>query len=170
MLNRVINSFDERFADLHDLVKDFSCLLPTHFDDTCNSDRIEQLAEFYAGDIENDSLFDEYLAFKEFYKEVCSDKALSSSEILPFMIANDLDRAYPNVCTLYKLFIAIPVSSSQVERTFSRLKLIKNYLRSTTCADRLNAIAMLYIERELAEKIDFSVVIEKTCQSKKTQI
>ena len=91
--DRVINSFDERFADLHDLVKDFTCLLPTHFDDTCNRDRIEHLAEFYAGDIENDALFDEYLAFKEFYKEVCSDKALSSSEILPFMIANDLDRA-----------------------------------------------------------------------------
>jgi len=147
ILDRVINSFDERFADLHDLVKDFSCLLPT-----CNRDRIEHLAEFYAGDIENDALFGEYLAFKEFYKEVCSDKALSSSEILPFVIANDLDRAYPNVCTLYKLFITILVSSAQAERTFSRLKLIKNYLRSIMCADRLNALAMLYIERELAEK------------------
>ena len=34
-------------------------------------------------------------------------------------------------------------------------------------ADRLNAIAMLYIERELAEKIDFSVVIEKFAKVKK---
>jgi len=83
------------------------------------------------------------------------------------MIANDLDRAYPNVYTLYKLFIRIPVSSAQAERTFSRLKLIKNYLRSTMCADRLNALAMLYIERELAEKIDFSVVIEKFAEVKK---
>ena len=57
--DRVINSFDERFADLHDLVKDFTCLLPTHFDDTCNWDRIEHLAEFYAGDIKNDALFDD---------------------------------------------------------------------------------------------------------------
>ena len=61
---------------------------------------MKNLAEFYADDIENDSLFDEYLAFKEFYKEVCSDKALSSSEILPFMIASDLDRAYLK-CVLY---------------------------------------------------------------------
>jgi len=60
ILDRVINSFDERFADLHDLVKEFSCLLLTHFGDTCNRDRIEHLAEFYAGDIENDALIDEY--------------------------------------------------------------------------------------------------------------
>jgi len=35
------------------------------------------------------------------------------------------------------------------------------------CADRLDAIAMLYIERELAEKINFSVVIEKFAKVKK---
>jgi len=38
------------------------------------------------------------------------------------------------------------------------------------CADRLNAIAMLYIERELAEKIDFSIVIEKFAKVKNANL
>jgi len=58
ILDRVINSFDDRFADMHDLVKDFSCLYLRTYD-TCNRDGVEHLAEFYAGDIENDALFDE---------------------------------------------------------------------------------------------------------------
>ena len=112
------------------------------------------------------SLYDEYLSFVDFHQEVCSGRDLKSSEILPFLIANDLDRAYPNICVLYKLFVTIPVSSAQAERTFSRLKLIKNYLRSTMGEDRLSALAILYIERDLAEKIDFSIVIDKFAKLK----
>ena len=45
------------------------------------------------------------------------------------------------------------------ERAFSKLKLIKIYLRSTMSQDRLCSLAMLSIESQLARKLDFKDLI-----------
>ncbi|KAL6491532.1 hypothetical protein MHYP_G00018770 [Metynnis hypsauchen] len=53
----------------------------------------------------------------------------------------------------------LSVSAAGGERAFSKMKLIKNYLRSTTSQDRLNGLAMLSIEHEMAQGLDFSELI-----------
>ena len=52
---------------------------------------------------------------------------------------------YPNLKILLKIFSTLPVSTSTVERTFSVLKLLKSYLRSTMSENRLNGLAMMQI-------------------------
>ena len=81
-------------------------------------------------------------------------------QILKFMIANDMCDIYPNLVTLYKLYLTIPISSAAAERSFSRLKLIKSYLRSTMSEDRLSGLAIINIERDLAKKVNFNTVID----------
>ena len=49
-------------------------------------------------------------------------------------------------------FLNNTLSVASGERDFSRLKLIKNYLRSTIHEDRLNNLAILAIERDLCRK------------------
>ncbi|KAF8114948.1 hypothetical protein N665_0031s0038 [Sinapis alba] len=46
-----------------------------------------------------------------------------------------------------------------IQISFSKLKLIKNYLRSTMSQERLNGLSMISIEHELAEKLDYSKLI-----------
>ncbi|KAL8483136.1 hypothetical protein ACS0TY_025989 [Phlomoides rotata] len=53
----------------------------------------------------------------------------------------------------------LQVTVASAERNFSKLKLIKTFLRSTMSQDRLNGLAMLSIEKELAEQIDYTDVI-----------
>ena len=71
------------------------------------------------------------------FKEIMSSKTNSSVEkltinnVLKFMRANDMCSIYPNLSTLYHIFLTLPISSAGAERSFSRLKLIKSYLRST---------------------------------------
>ena len=43
---------------------------------------------------------------------------------------NSAASAFPNVLTTLLIFLTLPVTTAAAERFFSKLKLIKNYLRS----------------------------------------
>ncbi|KAH6763696.1 hypothetical protein C2S51_014945 [Perilla frutescens var. frutescens] len=58
------------------------------------------------------------------------------------------------------ILLTIPVTVASAERSFSKLKLIKSYLRSTMSQDRLNDLAILSIENEILEKLDFDDLID----------
>ena len=53
----------------------------------------------------------------------------------------------------------MPVTVASAERTFSKLKLLKNYLRSVMSQERLNGLATLCIEKKLLDKIDIEAII-----------
>jgi len=52
------------------------------------------------------------------------------------------------------LFYTIPVTSAGAERSFSKLKIIKNYLRNTTGQDRLKYLSLIAVEKKAASKLD----------------
>jgi len=58
------------------------------------------------------------------------------------------------------------VTVAKAERSFSKLRLIKNYLRSTMSQERLSALAVLSIENETAHKIDFTKTIDEFASQK----
>ena len=51
------------------------------------------------------------------------------------------------------------VSVATAERSFSKLKFIKSYLRSRMSQDRLSNLSLISIEHETVEKLDFDQVI-----------
>ncbi|XP_065662667.1 zinc finger MYM-type protein 1-like [Hydra vulgaris] len=59
----------------------------------------------------------------------------------------------------YRLFLTIPITNCEAERSFSTLKRVKNMHRSTMVHSRLSNIARLTIESKLLETLDFSDVI-----------
>ena len=52
------------------------------------------------------------------------------------------------------------VTVASAERSFSKLKLIKNFLRSTMTQQRPSDLAILSIESKTARKMDFQNVIK----------
>lgn len=52
------------------------------------------------------------------------------------------------------------------ERSFSKLKLIKSYLRSTVSQQRLNRLALLSIEKEILIEIDYNSLINNFASQK----
>ncbi|XP_026482044.1 uncharacterized protein LOC113389196 [Ctenocephalides felis] len=74
----------------------------------------------------------------------------NAKELLQYMIKNNLEEIYPNVYIAVRIMNTVPISTASTERSFSKLKLIKTYLRSTMSQERLSALSVLSIEAEIA--------------------
>ncbi|XP_047109381.1 uncharacterized protein LOC124777882 [Schistocerca piceifrons] len=62
----------------------------------------------------------------------------------------------PNVNVALRILLTLPVTVASGERSFSKLKLIETYLRSTMCQTRFNDFATMSIEHEVAEDLNYT--------------
>ncbi|KAJ4445962.1 hypothetical protein ANN_12648 [Periplaneta americana] len=60
---------------------------------------------------------------------------------------------FPFTRKALKFFCTLPVTTATPERSFSTLRYLKTYLRSTMGADRLNGLALMYIHKNVAVKL-----------------
>ena len=60
----------------------------------------------------------------------------------------------PNLTVLLRIFLTSSISVATCERSFSKLKLVKTYLRSQMSQRRLSSLAMLSIEREVSNRLE----------------
>ncbi|KAL9293975.1 putative HAT dimerization domain-containing protein [Arabidopsis thaliana] len=67
---------------------------------------------------------------------------------------------FPNAVIAYKILLTIPITVASAERSFSKLKLLKSYLRTTMTPDRLNGLALIAIENDLLEGIYMESLID----------
>jgi hypothetical protein len=62
--------------------------------------------------------------------------------------------------------LTIPVTVASAERSFSKLKLIKSYIRSTMSQERLNRLVILSIEKEMLKKLEYKNLISNFASQK----
>ena len=68
---------------------------------------------------------------------------------------------YPNLLQLYWILVTLPVTSCSAERALSRLRIIKNRLRSTMCDDWMNALMVISAEKDLLSSINHDIIIDR---------
>jgi len=71
---------------------------------------------------------------------------------------------------MLRIFLTIAVCLITCERSFSKLKLIKNYLRSSMSTLRLRNLATLSVEQQLTNKINFAIAIEEFSNKKARKV
>uniref|UniRef100_A0A8I6Y6I5 HAT C-terminal dimerisation domain-containing protein n=1 Tax=Hordeum vulgare subsp. vulgare TaxID=112509 RepID=A0A8I6Y6I5_HORVV len=81
---------------------------------------------------------------------------MSALEILQFVMVVD---CYPNISVAYRILLTVHVTVASAERSSSKLKLLKNYLRSTMLQDRLNDLAMCCIEKDISDNVDLDCAL-----------
>ena len=76
---------------------------------------------------------------------------MQRNENSPINVLNYIKRleSFPSTCIVFKILLTILVIVASAERSFSKLKLIKSYLRSTMSQERLSGLAILSIEKEM---------------------
>jgi len=172
--DRILNGLKERFDSIDEAAKDFSFLdgkflfsMPTiqfkkHAMDFCIK---------YEKDIDKNELILELDSFTQHAIQL-DNKLIDARphEILNFILKNGLQEAYPNIFTAYQIFLTLPVTSASCERSFTKLKLIKSYLRSTTKQTRLNDLSIISIEHQVAKSIDYEDIINEFASKKSRKI
>jgi hypothetical protein len=103
-------------------------------------------------DIDGKELFQELILIQDLLK-----KSMGPLDILKFLKKRPF---YPNAIVAYRILLTIPVTVASAERSFSKLKLLKSYLRSTMTQERLNGLATIAIENDVLEKINYEDIIE----------
>ncbi|KAL6538588.1 hypothetical protein OROGR_012576 [Orobanche gracilis] len=115
-------------------------------------------------DIDGLELFSEL----QLLRKSLPDNLSKPVEVLEYI--KNLNFPFPNAWVAYRIMLTIPVTVATAERSFSKLKLIKNYLRSTMSQERLNGLAMLSIEKNTLSEIDYSDSIRNFAHKKARRI
>lgn len=76
------------------------------------------------------------------------------------LIEKDVYTAFPNVAVALRIYLVIMVTNCSGERTFSRLKIIKNRLRTSMHDDRLNCLSIMSIENDVLDLLSFNEIID----------
>jgi len=71
---------------------------------------------------------------------------------------------------MLRIFITVAVSVATCEKSFSKLKLIKNYLRSSMSTLRMRNLAIPSTEQQLTDEINFDIAVEEFANKKARKV
>lgn len=115
-------------------------------------DTMKPLTEAYAYlGIDANNLKAQAVVAKTMFQQQCQDKVSSTQDVLQVLLS--MECAFLDLVVFTKLVLTIPVSSAGAERSFSTMKRVKNYLRSTMSDNRLSNLCIISIEREMSDKL-----------------
>lgn len=120
-----------------------------------------EIAGFYGNDFDIDKL----ILHRDMIIDICNSKkvtvTVNISEVVQFLKnsenANTIGELLPEYDKFIRLALTIPISSCTAERSFSALRRLKTFLRSTMTQNRLNDLALLHIHRN--QSIDLQKVL-----------
>lgn len=185
VMDKAIASFNQRFQQMNDFHEKFGFLFEivkhrvTDAETNDSALRTQCLnlqtllssqteCETASSDIDGLALFDELKTLHNI--SIIPEDIDSLLELLRFLHVNCLHEVFPNVSVALRVVLTIPVTVASGERSFSKLKLIKTFLRSSMKEDRMNSLALLSIENALASELDYSSLITKFAAMKARRV
>ena len=94
-------------------------------------------------------------------EELEAPKTFLQPRIKPYALFEHLIEnnifTFPNVFIVLRIYLTMLITVASGERSFSKLKLIKTYLRATVSQERLNSLSMLSIESEIAKLMTLKI-------------
>ncbi|XP_026747537.1 uncharacterized protein LOC113508656 [Trichoplusia ni] len=168
-LDKIIQEMTTRFQQIQEISDKFGFLMPAKLLDSKFECDLSHVLE----DIDKDEFQMERKRLQQFIACSESEEDISGKgplELLQFIQKLNLGISVPNIVILIRIYLTLAISVASCEKSFSKLKLIKNYLRSTMSSARLSNLAILSIEQELAANIDFDKVISDFAAHKARRI
>ncbi|XP_004209042.1 zinc finger MYM-type protein 1-like [Hydra vulgaris] len=170
----ILTQIEWRFEAMSAVSSDFD-ILSGHSLSKSSVDELKtkakNLSKIYKADLDSSDFQSEMASFKYQAAAMMENFEKSSPmDILQLIHKYSLTDAYYNTAIAIRIFLTLPVTVATCERSFSKLKIIKNYLRSTMGQERLSCLAVVSIEHEMANALDFDDVISDFASKKARKV
>ena len=90
----------------------------------------------------------------EMFKQTYKAESLHEAKVSYRSMENAVRSLFPQVLILLKLLLVCPVSSCECERSFSALRRLKTWLRTTMTQRRLNHISICHVHQEQLDNVN----------------
>ena len=161
----VINAIDSRFNQKdYGIYRNVQELFLKSVRNECVDKEFTEVVSFNEGDL---TPYDLRTQFKLLYSVVNEAKFDTTTFTIQDLFT--LIRSFKKpekellsqVVILTKLLIVAPATNAVSERSFSSLKRLRTYMRSTTCDDRLNHLMILHVHKEKTDRLDMKNVARR---------
>jgi len=105
-------------------------------------------------------------------KEICKDLSSTTNTAFISLIqkCEEVKHILPLANSICRLVLTAPVSVTTSERTFSKLKLIKNHFRSTMTDVGLDSLMLLSIGKDILNEVDINKIAIQWSNMKERRI
>ena len=127
----------------------------------------ENVTKFYKDDFDRPLLSAQLQNFGTYFAEKTEKKEIISlGECVTFLRGLSLAHKsfFSEVCRLAHLILVMPATNAVSERSFSAMRRLKTYLRSTMSQSRLNHVMLLSINQEKVDQLDIDVIADQFVQ------
>ena len=155
VLDRVISDIGDITSYLQEVIAPITILHPKNIS-TCTKADVKTLCSNFSMDLnDSDALFSEILRVGKSIEECDADTIQEAAKFL-------LDKRcfYPILVKAFQIALTIHVSVASNERSFSKLKIVKTYLRSTMEEDRLDALMVSACSSDILDRIDLDRIAD----------
>ncbi|XP_050133090.1 uncharacterized protein LOC126609131 [Malus sylvestris] len=161
IIDQAIGSLKRRFEEYQAYDDIFGFLFTSERLNSMDNNKLKDSCDRLQNFLKKDELFDvdgdALLVELKLLRERLPKEIKTSIDILNYLKRM---RCFPTASVAYRILLTIPITVASAERSFSKLKLLKSYLRSTMLQERLNGLALISIESDFLDKIDYEVLID----------
>ena len=183
-LDKILNELNKRFLEKAcEMMTLAATFHPRNLNDE-NASKVEKLAQFYQ--LSSDRVGQQFLLFSKskqckdwkiaYEHHISKEKEMEDNldkgpktkcrpwiclpSSLEVFSKDDLHRLYPDLFKVIKIVATLPVTVALCERTHSKVKIINNYLQASMSPDRLEDLVQISSERDIANNIELSKLVE----------
>lgn len=146
-LDRLIEEFNSLFNDMRGSAAKLQCLIPKYINKS-SFDDLAEVVDFYQTDLSCSAS-----VLEQEFRRWKTKWTMDSADPKPANAIDALNHcsplSFPKIALLLRIFATLPVSTSSAERSFSCLRRLKTYLRSTMKEERLNGLTSMHMQPDI---------------------
>ncbi|XP_056595590.1 52 kDa repressor of the inhibitor of the protein kinase-like [Triplophysa dalaica] len=154
-IDHITSELDERFSESNEPALLAAYLVPKSLK-KLTEEREQRMVKWYQEDLPYPNTVEQEI-------ECWRHKFHSEDGVLPASALETLKTTqmsfFPNIQCMLKIFLTLPVTTCECERSFSAMRRLKTWLRSSMSSERLTGLALMHVHQKV--KLDKERVLRR---------